>query len=181
MLCRCAQTHRRRRSRSGSRRPAAASSSSVRAVATSIVLCVFIITKFVHGAWIVVVVIPLLVISFRAIQKHYLNVAQQLSIEGLEQLFPLRPGRLLGRGLPAVCRIGRPGEVPGRPGPAGEGRLLGYGDQGGAGRGPSRLSCLHAQGGDGRVLPRLRTPAAGRARCGRSGKSTASFSQKFFD
>ena len=54
-----------------------------------VVLCVFIITKFVHGAWIVVVVIPLLVICFRAIQKHYRNVANQLSIDGLEQLRPI--------------------------------------------------------------------------------------------
>jgi amino acid transporter len=59
------------------------------ALATFVVLCVFIITKFVHGAWIVVVVIPLLVICFRAIQKHYRNVANQLSIDGLEQLRPI--------------------------------------------------------------------------------------------
>lgn len=62
---------------------------AVGAAATFVVLCVFIITKFVHGAWIVVVVIPLLVICFRAIQKHYLNVAKQLSIDGLEQLKPI--------------------------------------------------------------------------------------------
>ncbi len=62
---------------------------AVGAVATSVVLCVFIITKFVHGAWIVVVVIPLLVICFRAIQKHYVDVGKQLSINGLEQLRPI--------------------------------------------------------------------------------------------
>jgi amino acid transporter len=62
---------------------------AVGAVATSVVLCVFIITKFIHGAWIVVLVIPLLVICFRAIEKHYLNVAKQLSIDGLDQLRPI--------------------------------------------------------------------------------------------
>ena len=62
---------------------------AVGAVATFVVLCVFIVTKFIHGAWIVVVVIPLLVICFRAIQKHYLDVAKQLSIDGLEQLRPI--------------------------------------------------------------------------------------------
>ena len=62
---------------------------AVGAVATFVVLCVFIITKFVHGAWIVVVVIPLLVISFRAIQKHYLDVAKQLSTNGLAELRPI--------------------------------------------------------------------------------------------
>ncbi len=56
------------------------------AVATFIVLCVFIVTKFLHGAWIVVVIIPLLVLMFRAIHKHYVRVAKQLSTEGLEQL-----------------------------------------------------------------------------------------------
>lgn len=56
------------------------------AIATFVVLCVFIITKFMHGAWIVVVVIPLLVLMFRSIHKHYLGVAKQLSTEGLEPL-----------------------------------------------------------------------------------------------
>jgi amino acid transporter len=56
------------------------------AIATFVVLCVFITTKFIHGAWIVVVVIPVLVLMFRGIHKHYLRVANQLSTEGLEQL-----------------------------------------------------------------------------------------------
>jgi amino acid transporter len=63
---------------------------SVGAVATFIVLCVFIATKFIHGAWIVVVVIPLLVLMFRAIHNHYLGVAKQLSTEGLEDIQPIK-------------------------------------------------------------------------------------------
>jgi len=63
---------------------------AVGAVATFIVLCVFIATKFIHGAWIVVVVIPLLVLMFRAIHNHYVGVAKQLSTEGLEDLRPIR-------------------------------------------------------------------------------------------
>ena len=59
---------------------------AVGASATFIVLCVFVATKFIHGAWIVVVVIPLLVFMFRAIHGHYLSVAKQLSTEGLERL-----------------------------------------------------------------------------------------------
>jgi amino acid transporter len=59
---------------------------AVGAIATFIVLCVFIATKFIHGAWIVVVVIPLLVFMFRAIHKHYVRVAKQLSTEGLGEL-----------------------------------------------------------------------------------------------
>ena len=60
------------------------------AVATFIVLCVFIATKFIHGAWIVVVVIPLLVLLFRAIHNHYVMVAKQLSTEGLGPLQPIK-------------------------------------------------------------------------------------------
>jgi amino acid transporter len=63
---------------------------AVGAVATFIVLCVFIVTKFIHGAWIVVVVIPLLVLFFREIHAHYVDVAKQLSMDGLGQLRPIR-------------------------------------------------------------------------------------------
>ncbi|HJT28206.1 MAG TPA: APC family permease [Pyrinomonadaceae bacterium] len=63
---------------------------AVGALATFVVLCVFIATKFMHGAWIVVVVIPLLVLLFRAIHKHYVMVAKQLSTEGLEQIQPIK-------------------------------------------------------------------------------------------
>jgi len=63
---------------------------AVGAVATFIVLCVFIATKFIHGAWIVVVVVPLLVFMFRAIHKHYVGVAKQLSTEGLSEIRPIR-------------------------------------------------------------------------------------------
>jgi len=63
---------------------------AVGAVATFIVLCVFIATKFIHGAWIVVVVVPLLVFMFRSIHKHYVDVAKQLSTEGLVELRPIK-------------------------------------------------------------------------------------------
>jgi hypothetical protein len=63
---------------------------AVGAVATFIVLCVFIATKFIHGAWIVVVVVPLLVFMFRAIHKHYVGVAKQLSTEGLGEIRPIK-------------------------------------------------------------------------------------------
>ena len=60
------------------------------ALATFVVLCVFIATKFIHGAWIVVVVIPILVLLFKAIHGHYVMVARQLSTEGLEPVKPLK-------------------------------------------------------------------------------------------
>jgi amino acid transporter len=63
---------------------------AVGGLATFVVLCVFVATKFIHGAWIVVVVIPLLVLLFRAIHKHYVMVAKQLSTEGLDELRPIK-------------------------------------------------------------------------------------------
>lgn len=60
------------------------------AAATLVVLVVLVITKFLHGAWIVVVIIPLLVALFRAIHRHYLDVATQLTTEGLEKLHAIR-------------------------------------------------------------------------------------------
>jgi len=63
---------------------------AVGALATFIVLCVFVATKFIHGAWIVVVVIPMLVLLFRAIHNHYVMVAKQLSTEGLAQIRPIK-------------------------------------------------------------------------------------------
>src|SRR5438128_7170506 len=59
------------------------------AIATFVVLMVFIATKFIHGAWVVVLLIPLLVLMFLKIHRHYIQVAQQLSTEGLGQLRPI--------------------------------------------------------------------------------------------
>ncbi|HBB98913.1 MAG TPA: amino acid permease [Blastocatellia bacterium] len=60
------------------------------AIATFVVLVVLVVTKFIHGAWIVVVLIPLLVALFRAIHRHYMDVAMQLTTEGLQKLQPIR-------------------------------------------------------------------------------------------
>ena len=59
------------------------------AIATCVVLIVFVATKFIHGAWVVVVLIPLLVLMFLKIHRHYVQVAHQLSTEGLGQLRPI--------------------------------------------------------------------------------------------
>jgi len=54
------------------------------AVATFVVLLTLTITKFLEGAWIVVVVIPLLVTMFLVMHRHYGEVADELSLERLE-------------------------------------------------------------------------------------------------
>ncbi len=57
---------------------------AVGATATGIVTIVIAMTKFAHGAWIVVVVIPVLVTAFIIMRRHYEEVAAELSLEGLE-------------------------------------------------------------------------------------------------
>jgi amino acid transporter len=59
------------------------------AVATFVVLMIFIVTKFIHGAWIVVILIPMLVWIFLRIHSHYVDVAEQLSTVGLAGLRPI--------------------------------------------------------------------------------------------
>jgi amino acid transporter len=54
------------------------------AVVTGIVLTVILAAKFVHGAWVVLLLIPAFVRMFHIIKRHYLTVADQLSLEGLE-------------------------------------------------------------------------------------------------
>jgi hypothetical protein len=53
---------------------------AVGAVATFIVLLIVGITKFTSGAWVPLVVIPVIVLLFRAIHRHYASVAQGLRV-----------------------------------------------------------------------------------------------------
>jgi amino acid transporter len=52
------------------------------AVATTLVVLVIGVTKFMHGAWMVIVLIPLIVLILRRIRGHYDQVAAQLSLVG---------------------------------------------------------------------------------------------------
>jgi hypothetical protein len=51
------------------------------AVCTAIVMCVFAVTKFTDGAWIVLILIPAMVAATTLIHRHYRNVARRLSLE----------------------------------------------------------------------------------------------------
>jgi amino acid transporter len=53
------------------------------AVVTGLVTLVIAATKFSHGAWIVVLLIPLMVAAFQAVHRHYEAVAEELSLEHL--------------------------------------------------------------------------------------------------
>jgi amino acid transporter len=48
---------------------------------TLVVMFVFAITKFLDGAWIVLILTPCLVIIFSAIHRHYTNLAKRLSLD----------------------------------------------------------------------------------------------------
>ena len=56
----------------------------VGAVATGVATCVIAVTKFSHGAWMVVIFIPIMVSVFLAIRKHYQNIIPQLSPKALD-------------------------------------------------------------------------------------------------
>jgi len=55
---------------------------AVGAVLTFVVLLIVAVTKFAEGAWIILALIPVLVLHFRSVHRHYEGVAQQLSLKG---------------------------------------------------------------------------------------------------
>ncbi len=61
------------------------------ALTTAAATVIIASTKFVHGAWIVIVLIPLLIMMFRSIHAHYQAVAEQVSLS--RDARPPRPRR----------------------------------------------------------------------------------------
>lgn len=51
------------------------------ALSTALVMTIFAVTKFKDGAWVVIILTPLLVTIFFSIHHHYKNLAKQLSLE----------------------------------------------------------------------------------------------------
>jgi amino acid transporter len=68
----------------GPRWPMRATLNAAGAVTTGVVALIIGTTKFTHGAWLVILLIPLLVLLLVTIRRHYDDVAGQLSLEGLE-------------------------------------------------------------------------------------------------
>ncbi len=52
------------------------------AVATAIVSVVQVVTKFLHGAWIVVIIIPAIILLLRKIHSHYAEFAEEIRFTG---------------------------------------------------------------------------------------------------
>jgi len=64
-------------------------------VTTAIVTLIFAISKFADGAWIIVLLLPVIVISFFTVHRHYRNLAHDLSLEHYGQPPPSRRHRVL--------------------------------------------------------------------------------------
>jgi hypothetical protein len=65
------------------------------ALCTAVVVIVFSITKFQEGAWIVLILIPLLVVLLRAIHNHYGALARNLSLEDFGEPPPVPRHRVI--------------------------------------------------------------------------------------
>ncbi len=63
---------------------------SIGAVVTSVVLVIILVTKFLQGAWIVVVAMPVLFLMMRAIRGHYDKVRLELAPTDEETMLPSR-------------------------------------------------------------------------------------------
>ncbi|HEY7063804.1 MAG TPA: APC family permease [Chloroflexota bacterium] len=76
---------------------------SVGAVATGLVALIIAVTKFAHGAWMVIVLIPVLIALFLAIHRHYQRARVQLSVEA-----PVQPEAVHLRVIVPVASLNVP-------------------------------------------------------------------------
>jgi len=62
------------------------------ALCTLVVMIIFAVTKFIHGAWVVLILIPTVVAFFLTVNRHYTSLARRLSLENFIGQ-PMRAGR----------------------------------------------------------------------------------------
>ena len=65
------------------------------AITTAIVTLIFAITKFADGAWIIVLLLPTIVMNFFAVNRHYRDLAHDLSLENYGEPPPSNRHRVL--------------------------------------------------------------------------------------
>ncbi|MER5732006.1 APC family permease [Streptomyces sp. NPDC002138] len=53
---------------------------AIGAVMTAVVLVIVLITKFTHGAWLVVIAMPVLFLGMKGVRRHYDQVARQVAV-----------------------------------------------------------------------------------------------------
>jgi amino acid transporter len=63
----------------------------VGAVVTAVVLAITTVTKFEHGAWMVLIIMPLLVLLLHGISTHYTTAQDSLVVEDLRESVPKLP------------------------------------------------------------------------------------------
>jgi amino acid transporter len=78
------------------------------AVVTGIVVIIITVTKFMQGAWVILIFIPVMTYIFKKIRRHYDDVAEQLSLS--EKYFEKKLNKAKGKNL-AVVPISSPTSV----------------------------------------------------------------------
>jgi hypothetical protein len=61
---------------------------AIGALTTASVAVIFTVTKFVEGAWMIVVVLPLFVLLLRGINRHYAHITDHLTLDRPDQPLP---------------------------------------------------------------------------------------------
>lgn len=72
------------------------------AIATGVVAIVFGVSNFTRGAWIVIVLIPLLILAFRAIHHHYQRASRELAAQT-----PLDPSEIRHTVIVPIAAVNR--------------------------------------------------------------------------
>ena len=75
---------------------------AVGATTTALVTLILAFSNFTRGAWMVLIIVPVLVLMFLRIHKHYTNVSSQISLAGVDpilgraaekgEMMPVGPG-----------------------------------------------------------------------------------------
>ena len=73
------------------------------AVLTTVVLVIAAATKFVYGAWVVVLLVPMMVLLFLAVHRHYAGAKRRVQAET-----PLTPGEVYPLAVVPVSDLSEP-------------------------------------------------------------------------
>src|SRR6185369_5286808 len=74
------------------------------AATTALVTVIVAATKFVEGAWMVIVLLPVVILTMRAINAHYVSVADQMAVGTDEYSVPDLPDPTVLVPVPGINR-----------------------------------------------------------------------------
>ncbi|MDS1030616.1 APC family permease [Bacillota bacterium LX-D] len=77
------------------------------ALATGIVLVVLAWTKFTHGAWVVLLIIPFFVMLFKSINEHYAAVRAELKVGKHVEIIPQEKQHLIVLAIGGTTKVAR--------------------------------------------------------------------------